>query len=81
MRVISQDTGEQRFWVGDHAKTRTCAALIAEHVSTGSTPLYTDEWQSYRGVIRPIPPSATVAAEWAREADGDDRRAGPRQLL
>jgi len=75
MRIISRDTSEQRFWVGDHAKTRTCAALIAEHVSTGSTPLYTDEWQSYRGRH----PSHTTVRhgihEWAREADGDGRRA------
>jgi hypothetical protein len=49
MRIISRDTGEPRVWVGAHAKTRPCAALIAEPVSTGRTPLSTDAWQSDRG--------------------------------
>ena len=44
--VISRETGEQRWWVCDHADTRTCATLIAEHIPLGSTRLYTDEWQS-----------------------------------
>jgi hypothetical protein len=72
--IISRDTGEQRFWVGDHADRRTCAALIAENIPVPSTQLYTDEWQSYRGSH---PAHATVAHgvhEWAREADGDGRR-------
>jgi hypothetical protein len=74
-RSISRDMGEQRFWVGAHAKTRTGAALIAAHVSTGSTPLSTDAWQSDRGRH----PSPTIVChgihEWAPEADGDGRRA------
>jgi hypothetical protein len=52
--------GEQRFWVCDHAATRTCAALIAETIPAGSMWLYTDEWQSYWGAIRPMLSSATA---------------------
>jgi len=43
--VVSQDTGEQRFWVGEHAATRTCHELIAETVPAGGTLLDTDEGQ------------------------------------
>jgi transposase len=74
MSLISRDTGEQRFWVCDHADTRTCAALIAENVPASGTQLYTDAWQSYRGSH---PDPATVRQgnhEWARDADGDGRR-------
>src|SRR5262245_36215045 len=66
--------GEQRWWVCDHADTRTCATLIAENIPAGSTGAYTDEWQSYRG-SHPAP--ATVrhgVHEWARDDDGDGRR-------
>jgi transposase len=73
--IISHDTGEQRWWVCDHANMRTCAALIAEHIPAGSTLLYTDEWQSHRGSH---PCHATVrhgVREWARDDDGDGRRA------
>jgi transposase-like protein len=72
--VVWRDTGEHRFWVCDHADTRTCAALIAENVPARSTQLYTDERQSYRGSH---PTHGTVrhgAHEWARDDDGDDRR-------
>jgi ISXO2-like transposase domain len=72
--IISRAPGEQRFWVCDHADTRTCAALIAENVPQGSTLLYTDEWQSYRGSH---PAHATVrhgVHEWARDDDSDGRR-------
>jgi hypothetical protein len=72
--VISRDTGEPRLWVGDHADTRTCRALIAENIPAGSTQLYTDEWQSYRGSH---PAHVTVChgvREWARDADGDGQR-------
>jgi transposase len=72
--VISRETGEQRLWVCDHANRRTCATLIAENIPTGSTLLYTDEWQSYRGSH---PCHATVrhgVREWARDDDGDGRR-------
>ena len=61
-------------WVGDHADTRTCRALIAENIPTGSMLLYTDEWQSYRGSH---PDQATVrhgVHEWARDDNGDGRR-------
>jgi hypothetical protein len=72
--LISRETGEQRFWVCGHADTRTCTALIVENVPTGSTQLYTDEWQSDRG----SPPShATVCHGvhgWARDDHGDGRR-------
>jgi transposase-like protein len=72
--VISRETGELRWWVCDHADTHTCAALIAENIPGGSTWLYTDEWQSYRGSY---PDHATVrhgVREWARDEDGDGRR-------
>ena len=68
--MVSRETGEQRFWVCDHADTRTCHELITENVPLDRTILYTDEWQSYRGSH---PAHATVchsAREWAR---GDDR--------
>jgi transposase len=72
--VISRETGEQRFWVCDHADTRTCRKLIAENVAASSTWLYTDEWQSYRNSH---PSHATVRhgmREWARDDDGDGQR-------
>jgi transposase len=72
--IISRETGEQRLWVGDHADARTCRTLIAENIPAGSTLLYTDEWQSYRGSH---PAHATVrhgVREWARDDDGDGRR-------
>jgi transposase len=72
--VIARETGEQRFWVCDHANTRTCHSLIADNVPTGNTRLYTDEWQSYHGSH---PAHATVchgAHEWARDAEGEGRR-------
>ena len=72
--VVSRETGEQRFWGCDHANTRTCSALIAEHVPLRGTILYTDEWRSYRGSH---PSQATVhhgMREWARDDEGDGRR-------
>lgn len=72
--VISRETGEQRFWVCDHADQHTCSVLIAENLSGDSSILYTDEWQSYRGSH---PAHATVrhgVREWARDDDGDGRR-------
>jgi transposase len=72
--IISRDTGEQRFWVCDHANRQTCHTLMADNVPPGSTRLYTDEWQSYRGSH---PCHATVAPgvrEWARDDNGDGRR-------
>ena len=72
--MIARETREQRFWVCDHADTQTCHALIADNVPTGSTRLYTDEWQSYRGSH---PSHATVCHgvhEWARDDNGDGRR-------
>jgi transposase len=72
--IISRETGEQRFWVGDHADRRTCHELIMENLPAGSTRLYTDEWQSYRGSH---PAHVTVrhgVYEWARDDDGDGRR-------
>jgi transposase len=72
--VVSRDTGEHRFWVCDHADTRTCAALSAANVPAGHTTLYTDEWQSYRGSH---PSHATVGhgvREWARDDNGDGQR-------
>jgi transposase len=72
--IISRETGEPRWWVCDHADTRTCATLIAENIPAESTWVYTDEWQSYRGSH---PAHATVrhgVHEWARDDDGDGRR-------
>jgi transposase len=72
--LISRDTGEPRFGVGDHADRHTCAALIAENIPAPSTPLYTDERQSDR---QSHPSHATVrhgVHEWARDDDGDGRR-------
>ena len=72
--VVSRETGEQRFWVCDHANRRTCHALIADNIPVGRTWLYTDEWQSYRGSH---PAHATVrhgVHEWARDADRDGLR-------
>jgi transposase len=72
--VISRETGEQRFWVCDHADQHTCSGLVAESLPTGSSVLYTDEWQSYRGSH---PAHATVrhgVREWAPDDDGDGRR-------
>jgi transposase-like protein len=60
--------------VSDHADRRTCHGLIIENLPAGSTRLYTDEWQSYRGSH---PAHATVrhgVHEWARDDDGDGRR-------
>jgi transposase len=72
--LIARETGELRFWVGDHADTRTCHGLIADNVPAGRARLYTDEWHSYRGSH---PSRATVCHgrhEWARDADGDGLR-------
>jgi transposase-like protein len=72
--IISRDTGEQRWWVCDHADRQTCRNLIADNVPPGSTLLYTDEWQSYRGSH---PGHATVShavREWARDDNGDGLR-------
>jgi transposase len=72
--IISRDTGEQRFWVCDHADRRTYPALIAQNVPAGRTQFHTDEWQSYRGSH---PAHTTVCHgvhEWARDDDGDGRR-------
>jgi transposase len=72
--ILSRETGEQRFWVGDHADRRTCHELMMENLPAGNTLLYTAEWQSYRGSH---PDHATVChgvREWARDDDGDGRR-------
>ena len=74
IRIIARKTGEQRFWVCDHANKCTCYNLIAENVPGDSAILYTDEWQSSRGSH---PAHATVChgvREWARDDDGDGRR-------
>lgn len=72
--MISRETGEPRFWVGDHADRQTCHGLVIENLPAGSTRLYTDEWQSDLGSH---PTHATVrhgVHEWARDDDGDGRR-------
>jgi transposase len=72
--VLSRDTGEQRFWVCDHADTRTCTALIAANVPAGGAMLYTDEWQGYRGSHRAHATVRHGVREWARDDDGDGQR-------
>ena len=72
--IISRDTGEQRWWVCDHADRQTCHNLMADNVPPGRTRLYTDEWQSYRGSH---PGHATVShgvREWARDDNADGQR-------
>jgi hypothetical protein len=72
--IIARDTDAQRLWVGDHADRQTCHNLIADHVPSGRTRLYTDEWQSYRSSH---PCHATVShrvREWARDDNGDGQR-------
>jgi hypothetical protein len=74
--VLSRETGEQRFWGGDHADRRTWAALIAENVPLKSTILYTDAWQRGHG-SHPAPARVRHSIyEWARDDDGDGRREG-----
>jgi hypothetical protein len=71
--VVSWETGEHRFWVCNHADTRTCTALITENIPADCTWLYTDAWQSYRGSH---PAHAAVrhgVHEWAWDDDGDGR--------
>jgi transposase len=71
---MSRETGEQRFGVGDQADRRTCHGLLCESLPAGSTRLYTDAWQSYRGSH---PAHATVrhgVHAWARDDDGDGQR-------
>ena len=72
--MVSRETGEHRSWVGDQANTRTCSALIAANVPTGSTTLSTDEWQSYRGSHTAHATVRHGVHEWARDDDGDGRR-------
>jgi transposase len=72
--IISRETGEQRWWVCDHADTRTCATLIAENIPARSTELYTDERQSYRGSHPAHATDCHGVHEWARDDDGDGRR-------
>jgi hypothetical protein len=72
--IISRDTGAPRWWVGDHADTRTCRTLIVDNLPAGSPWLYTDAWQSYRDRH---PAHATVrhgGHEWARDDHGDGQR-------
>jgi transposase len=72
--IISRDTGEQRWWVCDHADRQTCHNLIAENVPRDSAILYTDEWQSYRGSHAAHATVCHGVHEWARDDDGDGQR-------
>jgi transposase len=72
--VVSRETGEHRFWVCDHADTRTCHDPIAANVPAGSTWLYTDEWQSYRGSHSSHATVRHGVCKWARDDDGDGQR-------
>jgi transposase len=73
--IISRDTGECRVWGCDHATTHTCDEVIAANVPVARTIRYTDAWQSDGG-SHPSP--ATVRhgmRAWARDDEGDGRRA------
>jgi transposase len=72
--IISRETGEQRFWVCDHADRHTCADLIAENVPVERAILYTDAWQSYHGSHPAHSAVRHSTHEWARDDDGDSRR-------
>jgi hypothetical protein len=75
LSIISCETGEPRWWVCDHADTRTCATLIAENMPAGNTWLSTDAWQSYWG-RHPAPATVRHGVHtWARDDDGNGRRA------
>jgi transposase len=74
LSIISRDTGEECWWVCDHADRQTCHHLIAEHVPRGSAILYTDEWQSYRSSHTAHAAVCHGVHEWAREDDGDGQR-------
>jgi hypothetical protein len=72
--VIPRATGEQRFWLCDHADKWTCHNVMAENGPGDSALLSTDGWQSYRGSH---PVHATVCHgvhEWAWDAEGNGRR-------
>jgi transposase-like protein len=72
--LTARDTGEQRWWVCDHATRQTYHTLMADHVPPGSTRLYTDEWQSSRGSQPGHAPVAHGRRAWARDDHGDGRR-------
>jgi transposase len=72
--IISRDTGEQRWWVCDHADRQTCHNLMAENVPSSSAILYTDEWQSYRSSHTAHAAVCHGVHEWARDDDGDGQR-------
>jgi transposase len=72
--IISRETGAPRFWVCDHADTRTCHRLLADHVPPGSARLSTDEWRRDRGRHPAHAPVGHGGHAWARDADGDGRR-------
>jgi transposase-like protein len=72
--VISRETGEPRFWVCDHADTRTCHDLITENVPASSTLLYTDEGRSCCGSHSSHATVCHGVHEWAPDDDGDGQR-------
>src|SRR5215510_5597381 len=49
IRVLARATGKPCVWGCDHADTRTCRALLADHMPAGSSRLSTDAWQRSRG--------------------------------
>jgi transposase len=71
--VISRETGEQHFWICDHADQHTCSALMAETPPGDSSIPYTDEWQRDRGSHLAHATVRHGVREWARDADGDGR--------
>ena len=76
IRVVSRETGEHRVWGCDHADTRTCRRLIADHVPARSTHLDPDAWQSSRGSHACHATVRHGVHEWARDDARDGRREG-----
>jgi hypothetical protein len=76
LRIISRDTGEQRWWVCDPADQHTGHNLIAEHVPPDSTWLYPDAWQRDRGSH----PCHAAVAHGVREGARDDHGESHREV-
>lgn len=73
--ISSRDTGEPRWWVCDHANRHTCRTLMADNIPAGSATLSTDEWQRDHGSHAVHASTGHSAREWARDDEGDGRRA------
>jgi hypothetical protein len=74
-RMIARETGEPRFGGWDHAETRPWQRLMAAKVAPGRPQRYPDEWQRDRGSHPCHAPVRPRVREWARDEDGEGRRA------